>query len=61
MDIREQIDGKMRKCDICGRVFVPGNRPDGCPNGVSMVQRDGTMVTMCADCLIRIGKERRGE
>jgi len=43
------------KCDICGKEFTPGNRPDGIPNGVGIVQKDGTIVNICADCVYKIG------
>lgn len=46
------------KCDVCGKSFVPGNRIDGLPNGVSFVMQDGTMITYCVDCLIKDGKKR---
>lgn len=43
------------KCDACGTRFVYGNRPDGVPNGVRMIQKDGSKITLCADCIIRLG------
>lgn len=49
------------KCDKCGKVFVVGNRPDGLPNGVAFVAADGNKVTMCADCLIKMGEELEKE
>lgn len=44
-------------CDGCGATFVPGNRPAGVPNGVSFVLKDGTIVTYCADCIVKFGEE----
>ena len=45
------------KCDKYGKLFAPGNRPDGCPNGVGFLQEDGSIYNVCADCLIDFGKE----
>lgn len=47
------------KCDICGVNFTEGNRPDGIPNGISMVQKGGKRITVCADCIIRMGEGDR--
>ena len=49
-------------CDKCGQPIFHGNRPDGCPNGVTF--RDcngipGNNITVCADCLFELGKRRR--
>lgn len=43
------------KCDGCGKFFIEGNRPDGTPNGVGFMTQTGTLITVCADCLIRVG------
>ena len=45
------------KCDWCGKRIVWGSRPDGLPNGVTFVCKDGSTVTMCADCLIEEGRK----
>jgi len=42
-------------CDRCAKIFSPGNRPDGIPNGVTFVQDNGKPITLCADCLIKQG------
>ena len=39
------------KCDICGKEFEAGNRPDGIPNGVGFVLGDGRIITACSDCV----------
>lgn len=44
------------KCDRCGKVFTPGNRPDGVPNGVGVMLRNGKQITVCADCVEAVGK-----
>ena len=53
-------------CDKCGKPIYYGHRPDGIPNGFTL--RDchgipGNNVTVCADCVIAIGKavERGGK
>ena len=43
------------KCDQCGRPIYYGNRPDGMPNGVGMVQQNGSVVNLCAECICKIG------
>ena len=47
------------KCDGCGSVIIPGNRPDGTPNGLGMETMDGKIITVCADCIIKVGKDKR--
>ena len=52
---------KVFKCDKCGREFREGNRPDGLPNGVCFKNckgLNGADLTMCADCIIKVGKEK---
>lgn len=49
---------KSIKCDKCGAVFISGQRADGLPNGVAFKLQDGTMVNMCANCMIKLGKLR---
>lgn len=44
------------KCDNCKKEFKSGNREDGIPNGVGFQMEDGTTITLCADCLIELGK-----
>lgn len=46
------------KCDVCGKEFKEGNRLDGIPNGVAFVMKDGTKLTMCADCIMMVGQEQ---
>ena len=47
------------KCDRCGKVFMPGSRPDGVPNGVGFILRNGKQITVCADCVEAVGKGDR--
>lgn len=44
------------KCDNCKKVFVAGNRADGIPNGVGFQMKDGTVLALCSECLIELGK-----
>ena len=56
----DEKKGVMRvniKCDGCGKEIVPGNRPDGVPNGVGFVLADGKVVNYCAECLEEIGRQ----
>ena len=48
---------EVHTCDKCGAKFVPGNRPDGLPNGVAFVLKNGKVVTYCADCIMKFGQE----
>lgn len=43
-------------CDKCKRFFMAGNRPDGIPNGVKMILKNNESITLCAQCLIDLGK-----
>lgn len=45
------------KCDNCKKGFVAGNRADGIPNGVGFQMKDGTVITLCADCIIELGRK----
>jgi hypothetical protein len=49
------------KCDECGKEFKPGNRPDGAPNGIGLKLQNGTVYTICADCVMRMTPERAAE
>ena len=42
-------------CDKCKKFFMSGNRPDGIPNGVKMLLKGGKSVTICADCMVKLG------
>ena len=44
------------RCDNCKKVFVAGNRADGLPNGIGYEMIDGTLITLCADCIMELGK-----
>lgn len=46
------------KCDGCGSVIIQGNRPDGTPNGIGMKTKDDKLINVCADCLIKVGKDK---
>ena len=48
------------KCEVCGKEFDPGNRVDGMPNGITFVATDGKPLTMCADCIIEMGRLLEG-
>lgn len=42
----------MIKCVICGKEFMPGNRPDGVPNGLGLMAKDGkTIINVCSECV----------
>ena len=45
---------KKIKCDLCGKTFLPGNKPDGMPNGVGLVKNRRT-VNVCYECICGIG------
>lgn len=43
------------KCDVCGKEFVCGNKPDGTPNGIGLQYPKGT-INVCADCVCTVKK-----
>jgi hypothetical protein len=45
---------KKIKCNLCGKTFTPGNKPDGMPNGVGLV-KNGRTVNVCYECITGIG------
>lgn len=47
-------------CSKCGKEIIPGNRPDGLPNGVGF-ESYGKVEMICTDCIIEIGKIKEGE
>ena len=47
------------KCSYCGKEIQPGNRPDGLPNGLGFVTKDGGLINVCAECVIEKGKEHK--
>ena len=48
-------------CHGCGKEIIPGNRPDGTPNGVGFVMANGTIINLCADCIIAEGMKQEGK
>lgn len=49
------------KCSECGKEIIPGNRCDGLPNGVGFVLDDGTVINVCSDCIINVGRYIQGD
>ena len=47
------------KCNECKKEFYPGNRPDGLPNGVGFETKDGSIINVCSDCIIKLGTNLR--
>lgn len=45
------------KCDFCGKEFEGGISHDGSPNGVEFGMEDGTIINICADCIMSIEPE----
>ena len=48
-------------CHGCGKEIIPGNRPDGTPNGVGFVMANGSVINFCADCIIALGMKQEGK
>ena len=42
-------------CSSCGRRIRSGNS-NGMPNAIGFVQADGTLVNLCQQCIIELGK-----
>lgn len=53
------------KCEACGKTFLPGTNKEGLPNGVGFETEDGSIITICTECINAIGKKfqrcRKGE
>lgn len=47
--------GALYECRHCGKHFLYGNRPDGLPNGLGFVLKDGRTLNMCAECIMWAG------
>lgn len=45
----------MVKCNNCDSI-IDTPRGDGLPSAVGFEMKDGGIVTLCADCLIKLGK-----
>jgi hypothetical protein len=48
-------------CDRCGKIFHPGYNHDGILNGMTFKLADGTLLTYCAECIIKRDKKRKGK
>lgn len=48
-------------CDKCRKRFTRGNRRDGIPNGFKMIPKSGKPFTLCAECIISLGKMNKKE
>jgi len=48
-------------CDRCGRIFHPGYDRDGIPNGMTFKMADGSLLTYCAECIIKRGAESNNQ
>lgn len=53
------------KCIACGNTFLPGTNKQGLPTGVGFETEDGSIITICTNCINEIGKKfqrcRRGD
>lgn len=58
-------DIMLLKCEACGKTFLPGTNKEGLPNGVGFETEDGSIITICTDCINEIGIKfqrcRRGD
>lgn len=46
------------RCCRCKKEIIPGNRPDGIPNGVGFQLENGKILNFCAECIIKEGMKR---
>ena len=58
---RSKLLIKSITCDACGKRFLPGNHPDGLPNGFGFEMEDGSLTNICAECLIEEGRRLSNE
>jgi hypothetical protein len=54
-------DGRQMTCDKCGKTFSGGQRKDGIPDGITLLLKTGKNITVCADCLIKLGRASQEE
>ena len=48
-------------CDSCGKEFEAGSRTDGIPNGLGFLLENGKQITVCAECVIAVGRMDPGQ
>lgn len=57
-------DYMLLKCEACGKTFLPGTNKEGLPNGVGFETDDGSIFTICIECINALSKKfqrcRRG-
>lgn len=46
------------KCAGCGKIIVPGNGPNGLPNGLGFQLKDGRVINVCADCIVAMARKQ---
>lgn len=46
----------MAKCNNCNAIIENVPRRDGLPSGVGFQMKDGGIVNLCADCLMKVGR-----
>lgn len=49
------------KCEKCEKEFEKGNRPDGMPNGIGFVTKDGKEHILCTDCICKMTEKEMNE
>lgn len=55
------IREKTYECHVCGKKFLPGTRPDGLPNGVGMVLKNGNTLNFCSECIFSMCDKDKSE
>lgn len=46
----------MAKCNNCNSIIENVPREDGLPSGIGFQMKDGGIVNLCADCLMKVGR-----
>lgn len=49
------------ECHVCGKKFYSGTRPDGLPNGVGMVLKNGNSLNFCSECIFGLCDKDKSE
>ena len=47
-------------CTVCGKRFKMGNT-NGMPNGCGFMCKDGTLINMCQQCIVDLGRMTEAE
>ena len=53
----KKVNYMLLKCEDCGKTFLPGTNKEGLPNGVGFETDDGSIFTICIECINALSKK----